>query len=84
MLSEYENNKDLIENLETNVQEKKQKEKSCSELYNKLNECEEKIIGLVKVCGSLEQKIKDLEEKKIALEEKKKVEKELQWYMNRM
>ena len=57
----YEENKEAIENLEGLMQRQKLLEGECDKCEKKHDKCQEKIMDLYKVHGSLEQRVTDLE-----------------------
>jgi len=61
-LKEYNNNKEAIENLEELTTEKAQLNNAEEILSEGLQECEERIISLVRVNGSLEQKVESIKQ----------------------
>ena len=67
----YEENKEAIENLESLMKTKKEKEKSIKEFNICLEECEEKILDLYKANGSLEEKLASLEKDRDTLNQKR-------------
>ena len=70
-LENYEKNRDAIENLEMLLKDKEMKEKRIQELDKGVSACEEEMMGLYKVNGSLEEKLANLEENRETLNKKR-------------
>ena len=70
-LENYEKNRDAIENLELLLKDKELKEKRIKELDEGVDACEEEMMGLYKVNGSLEEKLATLEESRETLQKKR-------------
>ncbi len=66
-LLEYENNRDVIENLEGLIKERSALTNSKSQKTKEHDNCQEELSVLYRQCGSLEQQLKTLEEQKHAL-----------------
>ena len=60
--SEYEANKEVIENLKGLLQQRKDKDREIKQIDQRLEQCEAAVMGLVKKHGSLEQKLAQAEE----------------------
>lgn len=67
----YEQNKEAIENLESLMKTKKEKENTIKKSNDCLGECEEKILELYKANGSLEEKLASLEKDRETLNQKR-------------
>ena len=63
-ISEYEENKDVIENLENLVAEKKEKQTNIVNLEKILVDCEQEILNLYRTHGSLEEKYENIKTQK--------------------
>ena len=63
-ITEYEDNKEAIENLEMLLGEKRSLEKSIKSKNKKIASCEEETLDLVKLVGSYEQRVETLREQK--------------------
>ena len=63
-ITEYEDNKDAIENLEKLLTEKRELEKGIKINNKKITSCEEETLDLVKLVGSYEQRVETLREQK--------------------
>jgi DNA repair exonuclease SbcCD ATPase subunit/predicted phosphodiesterase len=70
-LENYEKNRDAIENLESLLKDKKLKERRIKELDQGVDACEEEMMGLYKVNGSLEEKLTSLEQSRETLHRKR-------------
>ena len=67
----YEDNREAIENLESLLKERLRKKKSISELAGGLTSCEEELLKLYKIHGSLEEKLSSLEADREMLHQKR-------------
>ena len=63
-ITEYEDNKEAIENLEKLLSEKRGLENSIKSNNKKITSCEEETLDLVKLVGSYEQRVETLREQK--------------------
>ena len=63
-ITEYEDNKDAIENLEKLLAEKRSFERNIKSNNKKITSCEEETLDLVKLVGSYEQRAETLREQK--------------------
>jgi len=63
-VAEYNENKELIENLENLMLEKKQIDEQIEQKSDKLEECEQSLLELYKLNGSLEQQLETLQNSK--------------------
>ena len=63
-ITEYEDNKEAIENLEKLLGEQRELEQSIKSKNNKITSCEEETLELVKLVGSYEQRVETLQEQK--------------------
>ncbi len=63
-INEYEDNKDVIENLEKLIAEQKSITKSIKIKNSQINICEENVLETVKLVGTYEQKVENLREQK--------------------
>ncbi len=69
-ISEYEKNKEAIENLESLVRDQSRLQKRASEIEETIESCEVEVTKLYKVHGSLEEKLTTLETERQTLREK--------------
>ena len=67
----YEDNREIIENLEFLLKERERKEKSISALSLCLTSCEAELLKIYKIHGSLEEKLSSLEADRQMLHEKR-------------
>ena len=56
----WRENKEKIEEIKTTIEQKNEKQKIKKEISSKIAECENQIYNMVKINGSLEQKLEDL------------------------
>ena len=63
-ISEYELNKDAIENLESLIKNKKKLKWEATRLQRLYDSCQEAVLTLYKTIGSIEQKIENIEEQR--------------------
>jgi DNA repair exonuclease SbcCD ATPase subunit/DNA repair exonuclease SbcCD nuclease subunit len=70
-LDTYEKNRDAIENLEVLLKDKELKEKRIYKLDAGVDACEEQMMELYKVYGSLEEKLANLEENRELMHQKR-------------
>ena len=63
-ITEYEDNKEAIENLEKLLSEKRELEQSIKSKNKKITSCEEETLDLVKLVGSYEQRVETLRDQK--------------------